>query len=98
MATSFLMKNKRTWMVFLRSTREGRKVLIRQRFNIVQYGTDPNAETFIEGLHDPVMRLLADPTSDIKDVEIFEEKIKIFDQLPSYGRHLGGAAGIPETR
>lgn len=48
------MAEKKTFMVFLRSRRNGRDVLLREPYNVVQYGE----VTLIEGLRNDTLRHL----------------------------------------
>lgn len=81
---SMTMANKRTYIVFIRTRRNGHDALLREKYNLVQYGTEDGAGgvrgmTFIEGL--PAQGLRVVRTSDIRDREVFDG-IRIYDAPP----------------
>lgn len=67
--------------MFIRSRRNQRDVLIRERYNVVQYGTDANAQTFVEGLPEPEVRQAADGTVGSKYEQVYDE-VRIYDYPP----------------
>jgi hypothetical protein len=75
------MDEKKTMAVFIRSRRNGRDVLIRDRYNIVQYGTGDDAKTYVEGLPMREIRQVQDGNEAPRTEEIYDE-ILVCDSAP----------------
>lgn len=86
----FSMAAKRTYSVYIRVGKsEGQDVLRREQYNIVEYDvTDPNRLTFIEGLPDPGLRLMLDPTKDVQPAGLVHG-VRIYDSPPFPWARMG---------
>ena len=83
------MSEKRTYAVFLRTRRNQRSVLVREQYNVVQYGTDPNGMTFIEGLRNDALRSRTAAAVADAGAEIYDD-IRVYD-APPFNSRFGGA-------
>jgi hypothetical protein len=68
-------------MVFLRSRRNNEDVLLREQYNVVDYG----GETYIEGLSDPGLRLIEGGPSGSIQPEVIHG-IRVYDRPPFNSR------------
>lgn len=84
---SFTMANKKVWPVYVLVPRDGKKVYLREQYNVVQFGNDPNALSFIEGLPMPSLRMAVEGFSG-KELEDFTDDIKVYDD-PPFNTRLG---------
>jgi hypothetical protein len=84
----YTMAEKKTFAVFLKTRRNQRDVLVRERYNIVQYGTDSNALTFIEGLPAPEVRQVANGVEGPAREEVYDE-IRVYDGVPGFLTRFG---------
>jgi len=67
--------------VFIRSVREGRRVLLREPYNVVEYDTDPNRQVYVEGLADPGLDLITGRSTKVGAEEVYDD-IRVYDSPP----------------
>lgn len=86
----FAIAKKRTYAVYIRSRVDGRDVLLREAYNVVEYDpSDPNRKTYIEGLPMPGLRLAeGGSTKDIRTAVEVVDDIRVYD-APPFNTRLG---------
>lgn len=92
MATNFSMANKRTYAVYIRSRRDGRDVLLREPYNVIEYmDGDAARQTFIEGVSSPGMDLITGRGTQVMPEEVYEG-IRVYDSPPFTPNNRLGSA------
>lgn len=72
------MAEKKTFMVFIRSRRYGRDVLLREPYNVVAYGDI----TLIEGLRNDALRGMGRVATGTLDPASIYDGIRVYDDPP----------------
>ncbi len=68
-------------MVLVRSRRDGRTVLLREPYNIIEYAGEPERTTYIEGLASPNMDLVTGRSTKVMPEEAYDD-IRVYDGPP----------------
>lgn len=75
--------------MFIRARRNGRTVLIREPYNIVEFDTsDPNRDTYLEGIADPTLDLVTGRGTNL-NAELALDDIRVFDKPPYEYSRIG---------
>lgn len=75
--------------MYIRTRKDGKSVLLREQYNIVEFGPDP-VDTYIEGVAMPGLRACLDSTADApagSQREIVDD-IRVYD-TPPYNNRIG---------
>lgn len=83
------MADKKTYAVYIRTRRNGRSVLVREQYNIVDFG---DGVTYIEGIASPELRLAAGCCTADQTTEEYFDDIKIYDTPPPFVTRMGTEA------
>lgn len=67
--------------MFIRSTRNGRPVLLREPYNVVEYVEDADRNTYLEGLRDPSLDLVTGRGTAIAAEDVYDD-IRVYDSPP----------------